>query len=342
MTCKNIRLVSLPLLFASSLLGFSHTAIAKPLAKSAGLSATIGINAGSSETQSQFNIQDDNEQTPDLNNAGDTVTTGLLFPFFRVAYTTEDLKTQYFLGQSPENILNSAIQYEIGVKHQFDKRQSMTFAYIPHIPFLKETWSDPFLTDAPRRKTNIDSSAARIAYKFAPVQVEYAYASYSLDKEQSGSENNTCNGQDCTAQEQASLDRDSDYHRLSVESTLPIWQGTYAKVNTFYGKQNADGESQSFDEFHYSLSIMAKYERHFVSVQAAFNVREYDAENPVFGDVQEEDGTRYSFLYSYSEPLGIEDSSLNIIYQNKENDANIEFYDSSTKLFSVGVSYNFN
>jgi len=339
MFSKHYSVLSLPLLLAGSLL--SSDAIAKPLAKSAGFSGTMGINAGVNDTQSQFNIDDDNEQTQDLNNSGESVSTGVLFPFFRLAYTTADLQTQYFLGQSPENILNSAIQYELGVTHKFDKRQSMTFAYIPHVPFLKETWSDPFLENEARDKTDIDSSAMRLAYKFAPVQVEYAYASYSLEDEQSGSQNNVCNGQACTAEEQDLLKRDSDYHRLSLESTLPVWAGTYAKMNVFYGKQNADGKSQSFDEFHYSLSIMTKYERHFISVQAAFNDREYDAVNPIFDQVQEEDGTRYSFIYSYTEPFDIAGSNLNILYQNKDTDANIEFYDSSTKFFSVGMSYSF-
>jgi len=333
MILKNYSLLSLPLLLTCSLLGFGSVAVAKPLAKSAGFSGTLGINAGVSETQGQFNI-DDNEQTQDLNNSGESISTGVLFPFFRVAYTTEDLQTQYFLGQSPENILNSAIQYELGVTHKFDQRQSMTFAYIPHVPFLKETWSDPFLTNAPREKTDIDSSAFRLAYKFMPVQVEYAYASYSLEDEQSGSQN-------MNAEEQASLNRDSDYQRLSLESLLPLWKGTYAKANVFYGTQDAKGESQSFDEFHYSLSIMTKYERHFFSVQAAFSKRKYDAENPMFGEVQEDDVARYSFLYSYSEPFDIDGTNLNIIYQNKENDANIEFYDSSTQFVSVGMSYSF-
>jgi len=334
MILKNHRLLSLPLLLTCGLLGFGSVAVAKPLAKNAGFSGTLGINAGVSETQGQFNIHDDNEQIQDLNNAGEGVSTSVLFPFFRVAYTTEDLQTQYFLGQSPENILNSAIQYEIGVKHQFDERQSMTFAYIPHVPFLKETWSDPFLINAPREKSDIDSSAVRLAYKFSPVQIEYSYASYSIENEQSGSQ--------MSVEEQALLNRDSDYQRLSVESLFPLWQGIYAKANVFYGAQNAKGASQSFDEFHYSLSIMTKYERHFFSVQAAFSKREYDAENPMFGEVQEDDAARYSFLYSYFEPFDIEGTNLNIIYQNKENDANIEFYDSSTKLFSVGVSYSFN
>ena len=197
------------------------------------------------------------------------------------------------------------------------------------------------MTGAPRERSDIDSSAVRLAYKFSPVQVEYAYASYSIEDEQSGSQALACSGQTCTAQEQAALNRDSDYHRLSIESLIPMWKGTFAKANVFYGIQDAQGESQSFDEFHYSLSIMTKLERHFFSIQAAFNDREYAAENPVFGEVQEEDVARYSLIYSYAEPFNIEDSNLNVLYQNKENDANITFYDSSTKFFSVGISYNF-
>jgi hypothetical protein len=317
-----------------SLLSFGSVAVAKPLAKSAGFSGAVGMNTGVSDTQSQFNIDNDNEQTQDLSNAGKAVSTEVFFPFFRLDYTTSDLQTQYFIGQSPEKILNSAIQYEIGVKHQFDERQSMTFAYIPDVPFLKETWSDPFLINAPREKSDIDSSAVRLAYKFAPVQLEYSYASYSIENEQSGSQ--------MSVEDQALLNRDSDYQRLSLESLFPLWQRVYAKANVFYGAQDAKGESQSFDEFHYSLSIMTKYERHFFSVQAAFSEREYNAENPIFGEVQEDDVTRYSFLYSYFEPFDIEGTNLNIIYQNRENDANIAFYDSSTKFFSVGLSYSFN
>ncbi|QUM88453.1 DUF2860 family protein [Moritella sp. 36] len=332
MILKNHRILSLTLLLTCGLIG--SVAVAKPLAKSAGFSGTVGINMGVSDTQSQFHIDDDNEQTQDLSNDGKAVSTEIFFPFFRLDYTTSDLQTQYFIGQSPDKILNSAIQYEIGVKHQFDERQSMTFAYIPDVPFLKETWSDPFLINAPREKSDIDSSAVRLAYKFSPVQIEYSYASYSIENEQSGSQ--------MSVEDQASLNRDSDYQRLSLESLFPLWQGIYGKANVFYGAQDAKGESQSFDEFHYSLSIMTKYERHFVSVQAAFSDREYNAKNPIFGEVQKDDVTRYSFIYSYSEPFDIEGTNLNIIYQNKKNDANIAFYDSSTKLFSVGMSYSFN
>jgi hypothetical protein len=334
-------LLALPLLLTSSLLGFSSVAIAKPLAKSPGFSGSIGINAGFSNSDGQFNTDDDNAKTDDLSNTGEAISTGLLFPFFRLAYTTEDLKTQYFLGQSSQNILDSAIQYELGVTHQFDKRQSMTFAYIPHVPFLKETWSDPFLVGAEREKTDIDSTAVRVAYKFMPVQIEYAYASYDIEDDQSGAQINACGGQTCTAEEQAVLKRDSDYQRLSLESSVRLWQGMFAKANVYYANQDSKGESQSYDELHYSLSIMTKYERHFLSVQAAFSDREYSAENPIFGQTQEQDATRYSLIYSYDKPFNIEDSNLNVIYQNKDIDANIDFYDSTTNFVSVGMSYNF-
>ncbi|PKH05629.1 DUF2860 family protein [Moritella sp. Urea-trap-13] len=341
MISRKHSLLSLPLLLTSSLLGFSSVAIAKPLAKSPGFSGTIGINAGFSDSQNQFNTDNDNAQTDDLNNPGKDISTGLLFPFFRVAYTSEDLQTQYFLGQSPQNILDSAIQYELGVTHKFDERQSMMLAYIPHVPFLKETWSDPFLTDAAREKSDIDSTAVRVAYKFAPVQVEYAYASYDIEDEQSGAQNGACNGQNCTAEEQALLKRDSDYQRLSLESSLRLWQGMFAKANVYYANQDSKGESQSYDELHYSLSIMTKYERHFLSVQAAFSDREYSAENPMFGQTQQQDAARYSLIYAYTEPFNIADTNLNVIYQNKDIDANIDFYDSTTNFVSVGMSYNF-
>ena len=80
MSSKHYSVLSLSLLLVSSLLG--SDAIAKPLAKHAGFSGTMGINADVNDTQSQFNIVDDNEQTQGLNNPGKEVTTAVLCPFF--------------------------------------------------------------------------------------------------------------------------------------------------------------------------------------------------------------------------------------------------------------------
>lgn len=340
MISKKYSLPALLVFVVTSLAGFGSVVNAKPRMDSAGLSGTIGINAGVNDSQDQFNIEG-NEQIDSLSNSGEAATTVLLFPFFRLAYTTEDLQTQYFFGQSPQNILDSAIQYELGVTHKFTQHQSMTLAYIPHIPFLDETWSDPFLLNESRQKTDVDLNAVRVAYKFMPVQVEYAYATYEIEDEQSGSQNTACGGQACTAEQLALLDRNSDYQRLSLESSLPIWKGVFAKANVYYAIQDANGESQSFDEFHYSLSIMTKFADHFLSIQAAFSDREYATENPIFAQVHEEDAARYSIIYSYTAPFNIDNSNLNIIYQNKDIDANINFYDSSNQFVSVGMSYNF-
>jgi hypothetical protein len=348
---ENNRLVlSFPaILFFSGLLLYASACSAKPLAKKAGFGGVIGLNAGAIVSQSQLSVGDDNAQISDLNNSKNslapTETTVLPFPFFRADYTFTDLTTQIFFGQSKSNILNSALQYELGITHQFSNGQALTLAYIPHIPLLKDAWADPYLTGAPRQETDVDSSAVRLAYRFKPLTVKYAYGFYNLDDEQSGNSaslgGGQCDGQNCTAQEQALLDRNSRYQRVTVDSFVPLGSGIFTTPRAYYGRSDADGDSQSFIEYHYSLSVFTSFGPHFISLQGAYTDREYEEANPIFSQLQQDAVTRYMFIYSYDQPFRLANSKLNILYQHKTLDSNIKFFDSQQQFVSLGISYNF-
>jgi hypothetical protein len=343
---KNNRLVlSFPvILLFSGLLLFSGACSGKPLAKKAGFGGVIGLNAGAIESQSQLSVGDDNAQIPDLNNSKNslapTETKVLPFPFFRVDYTFTDLTTQLFVGQSKSNILNSAFQYELGITHQFSEWQALTLAYIPHIPVLKNAWVDPYLTGAPRQETDVESRAVRLAYRFKPLTVKYAYGFYSLDDEQSGN-SGKCDGRDCTAQEQALLNRNSHYQRVSVDGFMPLGYGVFTKPSIYYGRSDADGDSQSFIEYHYSLSAFTSFGPHFISLKGTYTDREYEKDNPIFSQLQQDAVTRYMFIYSYDQPFRLANSKLNILYLSSTNNSNINFFDSQQQLISLGISYDF-
>jgi hypothetical protein len=349
---ENNRLVfSFPaILFCSGLLLYAGACSAKPLAKKAGFGGVIGLNAGAIVSQSQLSVADDNAQIADLNSAAPTETKVLPFPFFRADYTFTDLTTQIFFGQSKSNILNSALQYELGITHQFSDWQALTLAYIPHIPLLKETWADPYLTGSPRQETDVDSRAVRLAYRFKPLTIKYAYGFYSLDDEQSGNSaslgddplnRGQCDGRNCTAQEQALLNRNSHYQRVTVDGFMPLGYGVFTKPSVYYGRSDADGDSQSFIEYHYSLSVFTSFGPHFISLQGAYTDREYEEANPIFSQLQQDAVTRYMFIYSYDQPFRLANSKLNILYQHKTLDSNIKFFDSQQQFVSLGISYNF-
>lgn len=340
-TNSNSHLLSLPsIIFMSCMVLYAGVCSAKPLAKKAGFGGVVGLNAGAIESQSQLSVGDDNAQIADLDSSAQAETKVLPFPFFRVDYTFTDLTTQLFLGQSKENILNSAFQYELGITHQFSDWQALTLAYIPHVPVLKETWADPYLTGSPRQETDVDSSAVRLAYRFKPLTVKYAYGFYALDDELSG-EKGKCDGRNCTAQEQALLNRNSDYQRVTVDGFMPLGFGVFSKPSVYYGRSDADGDSQSFIEYHYSLSIFTSFGPHFFSLQGAYTDREYEEINPIFSQLQQDTVTRYMFIYSYDQPFRLANSKLNILYQYKTLDSNIDFFNSQQQFVSLGFSYSF-
>ncbi len=116
-------------------------AIARPLADEGGWEFSASINAGYTSSQSNLSTDDNQEVITDLNSEAAPHNRFIAYPFARVQYTTEDLKTQFFLGNSRDQIATSQFQYELGVVHQFVNNSQLTVAYFPELPIFNETYS---------------------------------------------------------------------------------------------------------------------------------------------------------------------------------------------------------
>ncbi len=308
--------------------------LSRPLAKSDGPHYVLSLNAGYAESQGQFDTDSDNAITPDLNNRGQTSDKLLLMPLFKFDYTFNDQRSQIFIGNSAERILNSQFQYELGFHQQWGKYNQFTFAYIPHIPVFKETWEDPFLVGEARSETGQFSQAFRVAYRYGLISLKYAVAMNEIETERSGAA-------DYTEQEQALLRRDGRYDRLTAEVMLPLAKGFFLKPILYVAQRDAEGESTSFDEINARLSLVARMDRHFIALQGAYGIKDYAVANPVFDVVQQDDAVSVMLLYSYAEAFNFEPLKFNVIVSARDVDSNIEFYEQRSRFISAGFSYEF-
>ena len=316
----------------------SYSAIAEPLSKEAGWEFSLSVNVGYSGGESQFDTDSDNESTNDLNNSGQSEYSVLAFPLGRVQYTLDSLKTQFFLGNSREQVSTAQFQYELGVVHQFNNDSKLTFAVFPKLSILNETWEDPFLVGSDRQTTDEKVGGGRIAVERifgSPLTLKYAIASSSIDDERSGQSQLT------DAAEIASLQRDSLYQRVDIETLFPVAKGILLKPNLQYTHRNAEGNANSYDQYTAQLSVLIFRDRHSLITTINVGSRQYQEINPIFNDKQDLKSAGIFSIYSYKKPFDWARWTWTLMGGYSEENSDINFYDSKSFIVSTGLLYKF-
>ncbi|RJG39524.1 DUF2860 domain-containing protein [Motilimonas pumila] len=316
----------------------SSTTQARPLADEPGFGFTINVNAGYSSKQSQFSTDSDNKQTKDLQNSGETLNEAIVFPLARLSYTLDSKKTQFFLGNSLENVSQGQFQLELGFTHQFANKTQLTMAYFPELPGFSETWEDPYLTGADRKKTDQTSQGARLELKQilgSPFTFKYGYAKNEIDDETSGS------SLGLSLNQQQSLVRDADLHRFTGEMFMPIGKGLFFQPSINYTLGDAKGDAMAYDEYGVRLTLTKVSGRHRVTGNLYYAHAKYDANNPVFNKTQKDDKYGAFALYIYDRPFNWDNASFTLLGAAIDSSSNITFYEKSNYSVAMGLAYSF-
>ena len=311
---------------------------ARPLADQPGWRAEVGLVAGFASRRSQFDTDDANRVTPDLASSGRRSEGGLAYPLARIDYTLPGLATQFFLGNSRDQVSRAQVQYELGVTHRFQDDSRLTLAWFPELPFLDETWRDPYLVGQPRVETDERFQGGRVALERiagSPLTLKYAFAESDVDVERSGE------GLGLAAAQRALLARDSRLHRVEAELDLRLGGGWSWQPALQYTDAQADGAANSYGEAVLRLGLRGRQGRHGLVANTTFGRRDHDRANPVFGRTT--DSTRWGLfaIYTLAEPLGWARTGFNLIAGYRRQDADVTFFDSSGGLLAAGLTYRF-
>ncbi|WP_434997538.1 DUF2860 domain-containing protein [Vibrio scophthalmi] len=308
------------------------------LSDTAGFSGEVSISTGFYSTESNLNTHDDNKNIDSkLGAPSDAVSGALILPLGNVAYTFGDsLNQQFYAGTSREDIATGTLAFELGYKYQLASGMIINASMLPTI-MSGEVWANPYQT-TDRQTTDEDGNAYRLKVENiagSKFSVDMAYATKDIENEQSGASNNL------NAQQVANLRRDSNAFIFKTDYKLVLDQHTILTPRLSYISSDADGDANSFTGYGVELSYFKLMERHQLALTGSLKTRDYDANNAVFGKTRQDDEFSLFAAYEYANIMDWQDWSLISLVGFTNSDSNINFYDRTDYIMSVGMNYHF-
>jgi hypothetical protein len=337
-----IQLKIVPSIFVLSALSFtalSFEAHAQQGRPQEGFSGFVSVLGGVAEVESQFQTDDDNRVTTSLTSSGESSTLFAPAVPFEVAYMVSDWNTQFFAGIPVENLREGAFfQWEAGARYWLSDNTRLTASILPPSFILDETWSDPFLVNSPRSKTDIDSIGFKLrADNIAGTRwgLRYEFLNKEIDNEQSGQ------SLALTPNQLKLLERDANQHRFTATYAHALGEGWWLRPALRYEFSDADGDSNSYNGLRPELGIFYGAARFDMSLNLSYEARWFDEDNPIFGKARDDSLYRATLAFGYKQPFGWENFRFDVIGTAAYGDSDISFYDSKVFYVGSGLTYTF-
>ena len=329
------------LVFASILVPSTYAI--EPIPQQSGYSGFVNIGAGGarieSTTLAKFGFIDLGKDTIDsLDKGPDSETSGMPVIALELSYTFADSRTQVFLGNQLEDFIRFDSSTFAGVRQEVGNA-GIIGASLLYTSLATEVWQDPFLTGSPRTETDRTANGYRLIWDKVygtNLELRYSYRDVDIDNERSGESLGLSDA------ELALLNRSGDRHRVSAQYTFS-WDAPKHRLipAIAYIDHDSRGAAMSYNGFSLSANYIYSVNRWRFVTNAYISDLEFDEANPVFD--RKADGNQYgaSLTAFYSKPFGWNDWHANAGIAWFEADSDINFYDSSVMLISVGMLYRF-
>jgi Protein of unknown function (DUF2860) len=334
-------------LFIFALLVTGGTAYAiEPIPEEPGWSGNViaGASMLSAETNmvsgiKTYHVKIGEKTVDSLSDKPDTVTKGLPMVNLNLNYTFST-QSQVFLGNQLENIVELDKTSVLGVRQQFDDKSILELALVttPYVAPLR-VWEDPYVVGQARTETNRTSRGLRMEYDRilgSGFGVQLTARKIDIDTERSGTT------QLGLPPDQAKLlKRSGNINRLSVSYRLPINRQNQFQIRVGRLKDDLDGEAMSGDQNEIQLTHGYFGER-FVTVGNIFYWKEsFDKSNPVFNKTRDDSTLGLAFMLFDKKIFNSKNwwGMAQAVWVNQNS--NIDFYDASSTVLSLGAMYRF-
>ena len=264
----------------------------------------------------------------------------LVAPLGSVAYTFgTELDKQVFLGTSREDIAVGTFALELGYRQELASGMVVGVSFLPTV-MAGETWSDPYALNTKRETTDVTGNAYRLSLSDiagSSFSLDLAYGTQKIDNEKSGATGSSV----ITAAEQSTLARDASTIYMKGEYKYGLDATSALIPSATFVSHSADGSAMSYKAYGVELTYFKAYQRHQFGLTAGYTNRSYDGSNPVFDKTRSDDKYNLFAAYEYKQAFGLENWSLISLAGYGNSSSNIEFYNESEYLMSVGMNYRF-
>ncbi|MEE4659937.1 MAG: DUF2860 family protein, partial [Halieaceae bacterium] len=248
--------------------------------------------------------------------------------------TFAESRTQIYVGNLLEDFLTLDLSARAGVRQDIGNLGIIGAAYV-RTSAATEVWSDPYAVGVKRDETELVAEGVRLNWdRVLNTGLEVAFTSKSLelDRERSGL------SQNLSPADVGLLDRNGDLHRLELGyEFLRDNKQHILTPGIFYRDADLDGDAMANDGIGVNLNYIYLHNARWRWVfNLTYQDMEYDTVNPLFGE--QDDAQRFgaSAGVFYSAPFGWKNWSLNLITGFFREDHDIDFYDTSVSVATVG------
>jgi hypothetical protein len=255
---------------------------------------------------------------------------------FNAGYTFENRKTRIYAGTSKVDTLDFNTNMMIAVRHDFDSLGNVELAGL--IPGFAEVdvWENPYLTNQGRKSTEATTSGGRFSWdKIFQSNFEFIVSARKkdVDKERSGE------GMGLSAPDQKLLDREGDITIVSLGYAFEFGDGkNMLRPNIGYLNYDLDGDAMSQDGYELGLQYTYNAGDFQWLSRGVYQSLDGDKVNPIFHKKNNADVYVLASELRFPNPFGWEKWAVTTGIQWADNDADIEFNESSTLLVVARVA----
>ncbi|WP_434566841.1 DUF2860 family protein [Vibrio chagasii] len=311
------------------------------LATSEGFSGNMTFLTGFTTNSSNLEVGQSNHQSQtDLMSSGSTEAEGMVAVLGSVQYTFGALNhKQFFLGTSRDDIITGTLAFEIGYRQQVENGMVFDFSILPTL-ISGEVWDDPYAIDTHRTETDLTGNVVRMQLS------RIMGSNFNLDVASGESdvkhENTGLKGLDLTEEERALMIRERKYFYLKSGYQYFLKDGSGILTPSMHVfSSDSKGDALSFLSFGTEINLAKMYGNHGVALTLNAAKRSYDKENPIFNKTREDKDFGVFVAYEYANIFNTKNWSLVSLLGAKTNTSNIEYYQSSQYIVSLGVDYKF-
>ncbi|PMG49365.1 hypothetical protein BCU90_01690 [Vibrio lentus] len=311
------------------------------LAPSEGFSGNMTFLTGFTANSSNLDVGQSNHQSQtDLMSSGATEANGMVAILGSMQYTFGALNhKQIFLGTSRDDIITGTLAFEVGYRQQLESGMVIDFSILPTL-ISGEVWDDPYAVDSKREETDLTGNVVRMQLSKmmgTNFNIDMAFGESDVKKENTG-----LKGLDLTDEERALMTREREYFYLKSGYQYFLKDGSgilTPSINVF--SSNSEGNALSFLSVGAEINLAKRFGNHGLAFTINAAKRDYDKENPIFNKTREDKDFGAFIAYEYANIFDAKNWSLVSLLGAKTTTSNIEYYQSSQYVVSVGVDYKF-
>lgn len=284
-------------------------------------------------------VEFDNATIESLGESPESDGLGLPSLAFNVAYTFGTSRSQISLGNALEDFLRFDTAARLSYRKQFGDADVLAVGFLFSQP-ATEVYADPYVVGSEREVTDRSTPGAYLSWEKilgTGLEVEISLRKQDIEDERSGA---TQLG--LSSAQRDLLDRNGNMQKIQVAYGFYRKDGRHAFVPALkFNRDDLDGKASSGDTLELQISYAYKGKRIGVVSNVWIGSRESDEASPIFGETVDHDGMGATVQLFYGRIFGVEGLSLLGTAGLLRGDSNVDFYDTSIAMGTLGVFYRF-